>query len=212
MKALQFRMNVPKIAITRALGLFSHRAYTGAVAPVRLEESPDATVRGERWVVLQPALTGICGSDQKQVLLKGHFDNPIASLISFPHVLGHESAGTIAEVGKAVTRVRPGDRVVLNPWLSCEPRGITPVCAACAAGSRRGRCSRTSARPGHFWSRSTGRAGYCAAAVPVSSSPWAGTRACRRCWRHGGDASTSSCTSRTRCPASRPGWLPVVQC
>jgi len=134
-KALQFRMNVPKIALTRALGFFSHEAYTGTFAPVKLEEIPDAKVRGERWVVLRPALTGICGSDQKQVLLKGHFDNPITSIISFPHVLGHESTGTIAEVGSAVTRVRSGDRVVLNPWLSCEPRGISPVCASCAEGN-----------------------------------------------------------------------------
>lgn len=135
MKALQFHMSVPKLALTRALGLFSRHAYTGPMAPVQLEEIPDAVVRGDRWVVVQPALTGICGSDQKQVLLKGHFDNPISGVISFPHVLGHESTGVVGEVGKAVTRVRPGDRVVINPWLSCEPRGISPVCPSCAAGN-----------------------------------------------------------------------------
>jgi threonine dehydrogenase-like Zn-dependent dehydrogenase len=135
MKALQFRMNVPKIALTRALGFFSAGAYTSGVAPVKLEEIPDAKLRGDRWVVLRPALTGICGSDQKQVLLKGHFDNPITSIISFPHVLGHESTGIIAETGRAVTRVRVGDRVVLNPWLSCEPRGISPLCPACVLGN-----------------------------------------------------------------------------
>ncbi len=135
MKALRFQMSVPKIAFTRALGFFSPNAYTGRMAPVELAEIPDARVRGERWVVFQPALTGICGSDQKQVLLKGHFDNPITGIISFPHVLGHESTGVVSEVGSAVTRVKPGQRVVLNPWLSCEPRGISPVCAACAEGN-----------------------------------------------------------------------------
>ncbi len=134
MKALQFHMSIPKLALTRGLGLLSKRAYTSGLAPVRLEEIPDARVRGDRWVVYRPTLTGICGSDQKQVLLKGNFDNPISGVISFPHVLGHESAGVIAEVGSAVTRVRPGDRVVINPWLSCEPRGVSPVCPACAAG------------------------------------------------------------------------------
>lgn len=135
MKALQFHMSIPKIVLTRALGIFSKKAYTSRFAPVALEEIPDARVRGDRWVVVRPTLTGICGSDQKQVLLKGHFDNPISGIISFPHVLGHESVGVIAEVGKGVTRVRPGDRVVVNPWLSCEPRGISPVCPACAAGN-----------------------------------------------------------------------------
>lgn len=134
MKALQFEMSVPKILATRALGLVTKSAYTGATAPVRLAEIQDATVRGESWVVVNPVLTGLCGSDQKQVLLKGHFDNPMSGLVSFPHVLGHESAGFVAEVGSAVTRVRTGDRVVINPWLSCEPRGISPVCAACDDG------------------------------------------------------------------------------
>jgi len=135
MKALQFQMSVPKIALTRAAGFFSPSAYTSSLAPLSLDEIPDARVRGERWVVVHPVLTGICGSDQKQVLLKGHFDNPIASIISFPHVLGHESTGVVGEVGPGVTRVRKGDRVVINPWLSCEPRGISPLCPACIDGN-----------------------------------------------------------------------------
>lgn len=135
MKALQFQMSIPKILLTRALGLFSYGAYIGRHAPVTLTDIPDARVRGADWVVVRPTLTGICGSDQKQLLLKGHFDNPISGIISFPHVLGHESAGVVAEVGEAVTRVRPGDRVVINPWLSCAPRGIDPPCPSCAAGN-----------------------------------------------------------------------------
>ena len=134
MKALQFEMNIPKIVLTRALGLFSYQAFIARFAPVTLEEIPDARLRGDDWVVVRPTLTGICGSDQKQLLLKGHFDNPISGIISFPHILGHESCGIVAEVGSAVGRVRPGDRVVINPWLSCVPRGITPPCPSCAEG------------------------------------------------------------------------------
>jgi len=135
MKALQFHMNVPRIVLTRVLGTFNKAAFTGRTAPVRLDEIPDAVLRGDDWVVVRPALTGICGSDQKQVLLKGDFDNPLSGIISFPHVLGHESTGYVAECGSAVTRVSEGDRVVINPWLSCEPRGISPLCPACAEGN-----------------------------------------------------------------------------
>ncbi len=135
MKALQFHLSLPRIALTRVLGAFSPQAYTGRFAPVSLDEIPDARVRGDRWVVVRPVLTGICGSDQKQLLLKGDFDNPLTAVISFPHVLGHESAGVVAEVGSAVTHVKPGDRVVISPWLPCEPRGISPVCAECARGN-----------------------------------------------------------------------------
>jgi threonine dehydrogenase-like Zn-dependent dehydrogenase len=45
--------------------------------------------------------------------------------VSFPHVLGHEVVGRRADTGQ---------RVVLNPWLSCGPRGIDPPCSACADG------------------------------------------------------------------------------
>ena len=47
MKALQFHMNVPKIVLTRTLGLFSKQAYTAGFAPVVLDEIPDARVRGD---------------------------------------------------------------------------------------------------------------------------------------------------------------------
>ena len=53
-------------------------------------------------------------------------DNAMTAMISFPQVLGHEVVGE---------RVDTGQRVVLNPWLSCEPRGISPVCPQCAAGN-----------------------------------------------------------------------------
>ena len=44
---------------------------------------------------------------------------------SFPHVMGSDGAGTILEVGSAVSRLRPGERVMLNPTISC---GKCPRC------------------------------------------------------------------------------------
>lgn len=41
----------------------------------------------------------------------------------FPHILGADGAGEVAAVGAAVTRVRPSDRVLINPGISdytCE--------------------------------------------------------------------------------------------
>ena len=81
-------------------------------------------------VVVRMAAVGICGTDLHQV--KGEFRRPT------PMVLGHEGAGVIEEIGDAVTRVRPGDDVVLS-WA--------PSCGECA-GCRRGRpatCARLNA-------------------------------------------------------------------
>ena len=44
---------------------------------------------------------------------------------SFPHVMGSDGAGTVVELGSAVAGVRPGDRVMLNPTVSC---GKCPRC------------------------------------------------------------------------------------
>jgi NADPH:quinone reductase-like Zn-dependent oxidoreductase len=45
-----------------------------------------------------------------------------------PHTLGSDVAGVVAAVGAAVRQVRPGDRVLVLPTLSCG------TCPACLAG------------------------------------------------------------------------------
>src|SRR3954468_788216 len=44
---------------------------------------------------------------------------------SFPHIVGSDGAGTVVQVGSAVERFRPGDRVMINPTFSC---GNCPWC------------------------------------------------------------------------------------
>jgi NADPH:quinone reductase-like Zn-dependent oxidoreductase len=39
--------------------------------------------------------------------------------VSLPHVMGSDGAGVIESVGPGVTRVKPGDEVVLNPGINC---------------------------------------------------------------------------------------------
>lgn len=46
---------------------------------------------------------------------------------AFPHILGSDGAGTVVEAGPGATRVKPGDRVIINPGVSC---GHCPVCQA----------------------------------------------------------------------------------
>lgn len=48
--------------------------------------------------------------------------------LSFPHVPCGDGAGVVDSVGGEVTRVKPGDRVMINPGLSCY------ACDYCLAG------------------------------------------------------------------------------
>lgn len=107
-----------------------------AATPCALLDVPDAVPLRPDWVVIRPLLTGICGSDAKQVLLDfgGDSDSAMSALCSFPQVLGHEVVAEVTALGPEAEGVDVGRRVVLNPWLSCAPRGITPVCPACEAG------------------------------------------------------------------------------
>lgn len=107
------------------------------VTPMGLREVDDPRLPGDDWVVLRTRLCGICGSDSKQVFMDTGGDWSDASMtafISFPQVLGHEVVGDVVRVGPAARGVEPGQRVLLQCWLSCGPRGITPVCPACEAG------------------------------------------------------------------------------
>lgn len=125
MKALLFQHSLAKEAAATIGGRFDKRAFVSGYAPVSLEEVPEPVPPAAGWVKCETVVSGICGSDAKQILLNGRRDNPLTALVSFPHVLGHEAVAR---------RLDNGRRVVLNPWLWCTPRGIEPLCAACAEG------------------------------------------------------------------------------
>jgi threonine dehydrogenase-like Zn-dependent dehydrogenase len=124
-KALVFRHNLAREAASALGGRVDPRAFVSRFAPVRLEDVAELPLPARDWVRVQTRFSGLCGSDIKQILLNGARDNPLTALVSFPHVLGHEVVGRRADTG---------ERVVLNPWLSCGPRGIDPPCPACQAG------------------------------------------------------------------------------
>jgi S-(hydroxymethyl)glutathione dehydrogenase/alcohol dehydrogenase len=69
---------------------------------------------GADQVRVRLAATGVCHSDLS--IARGALRHPL------PAVPGHEGAGVVTEVGSAVTRVKPGDHVILN-W--------TPACGGC---------------------------------------------------------------------------------
>jgi len=124
-KALVFQHSLAREAASAIGGRVDRRAFVSRIAPVRLEEIDELPLPAKDWVRVETTFSGLCGSDVKQILLNGARDNPLTALVSFPHVLGHEVVGRRSDTG---------ERVVLNPWLSCGPRGVDPPCEACVAG------------------------------------------------------------------------------
>jgi len=82
-------------------------------APLVVEDIDLAPV-GPRDVRVRIAASGVCHSDLS--VQQGNIP------FMFPTVLGHEGAGVVEEVGGEVTRVAPGDHVVLT-WM--------PPCRSC---------------------------------------------------------------------------------
>jgi threonine dehydrogenase-like Zn-dependent dehydrogenase len=67
----------------------------------------------EKQVKIKVTLAGICGTDIHILDIPPRHDAEIGT------ILGHEYIGKVVEVGKAVQRFKPGQKVVINPNISC---------------------------------------------------------------------------------------------
>jgi 2-desacetyl-2-hydroxyethyl bacteriochlorophyllide A dehydrogenase len=79
-------------------------------------------VLGRGDVLVASEYAGICGTDLH--VYRGEF----RSRVPYPAILGHEFGGEIVEVGPDVHGFRAGDRVAVDPILSCH------ACPACLTG------------------------------------------------------------------------------
>ncbi|MCB8876398.1 L-idonate 5-dehydrogenase [Acidisoma silvae] len=94
-----------------------------AAKDLRIEErAVEPLEPGQVAVKIQAG--GICGSDL-HYYNHGGFG---AVRVREPMILGHEIAGTVAEVAPDVTGVKPGDRVAVNPSRPCR------ACRFCLKG------------------------------------------------------------------------------
>src|SRR3978361_330556 len=85
-----------------------------------LQEVPDPTP-GPRGVLVRVQAVGICGTDIH--VLEGEFEPTV-----FPLIPGHETSGTVESVGAEGTELSVGDRVSVDPTLTCGE------CSFCANG------------------------------------------------------------------------------
>lgn len=138
MRTMVLDVNLPRLALTKALGRLSPAAYFGPTSPLRLATLPDPPLPAPDWVRVRNTLCGICGSDLHEIFIDASLDVAPLALPAHQRIyLGHEMVGVISEVGVAVRDFRVGDRVVRWGRVNdCVARGLTPPCPTCAQGRR----------------------------------------------------------------------------
>ena len=87
---------------------------------VRVDTVPDPKIEDPRDAIVRITSTAICGSDL-------HLYDGYMPTMEAGDVLGHEPMGVVEEVGKAVTKLKKGDRVVVPFTISCGDLLVLPA-------------------------------------------------------------------------------------
>src|SRR5690606_5573142 len=79
---------------------------------VRCDDVPDPKIEQPTDAIVRITTTAICGSDL-------HLYEVLEPFMESGDILGHEPMGIVEEVGREVTHVKPGDRVVVPFNIAC---------------------------------------------------------------------------------------------
>jgi L-iditol 2-dehydrogenase len=96
------------------------------IRQMKMVNVPEPTIKKDDEVLLKVEVVGVCGSDV-HYYETGRIGSQI---VEYPFVVGHECVATVEAVGSAVTRVKTGDRVVVDPAIACND------CDQCKRGRR----------------------------------------------------------------------------
>jgi len=82
---------------------------------LEITDLPKPQIKRPSEALVRVKIVGVCGSD-----IHYYAEGRIGSrVVKYPYRIGHECSGVVEAVGKAVTRVKVGDEVVVNPAQSC---------------------------------------------------------------------------------------------
>ena len=94
------------------------------IREMEMHHVPDPEIYSPSDVKIRMKVLGVCGSDI-HYYTSGKIGKQV---VKYPFPVGHEGAGEVVEVGNAVTLVKPGDRVAIEPAMPCWQ------CDQCKAG------------------------------------------------------------------------------
>jgi L-iditol 2-dehydrogenase len=108
------------------IGLFTNPKHDLYVSEIEVPKAGDLS--GEELLV-HVRSTGICGSD---IHFQKHGCIGPTMVVEDEHILGHESAGEVLAIGNKVKNLKIGDKVALEPGISCH------TCKPCLTGKYNG--------------------------------------------------------------------------
>ena len=97
--------------------------FTG-IRRLRIADVPEPQIQEPFEVRVRIDRVGVCGSDV-HYYVNGRIGE---QRLQYPASVGHECAGTVVETGSGVDRLKPGDRVAIDPAIVCGQ------CDQCRAG------------------------------------------------------------------------------
>jgi len=141
MRAVTFDVSIPGYLLGKGFGGVTESALFGALSGVRYRDLEEPSLPADDWVRIEVLAGGVCGSDVAALTFET--SPSMEPFGSFPAVLGHEILGRVVEVGSSVRRVEVGQRVTVDPFVSCTMRGFggRAQCGSCATGLH-GTCER----------------------------------------------------------------------
>ena len=151
MRAIYVEKVLPKMLLVKTLAHTWPGVVWSPLSSTQVADLPQPPLPGPRWVRVRNIQCGICASDLS--LLFVHVDpsvGPAALPGNQRFYLGHEVVSVVEAAGEEVTRVKTGDRVVMDTRFigpTCLSQEIEPVCRYCAEGQY-GLCENASANKG----------------------------------------------------------------
>ena len=94
------------------------------IGEMQLRDVPEPRLENDNDVLLKIEKVGVCGSDV-HYYETGRIGSQV---VQYPFIVGHECAAVIQDIGGAVTGVKPGEKVVVDPAAACGN------CDQCRAG------------------------------------------------------------------------------
>lgn len=94
------------------------------IRKIEMVDIPEPRIENDDDVKIRMKAVGLCGSDV-HYYATGRIGDQI---VKYPFTVGHEGAGIVEEVGPGVTKIKKGDRIAIEPAISCYN------CDQCNAG------------------------------------------------------------------------------